>query len=77
MARSGGSGREQGDGTVGVVIVCAVCGAPAEGADLAGGIVPWGWMVDREAGGPVTVVCPGCARRHARDIEGKLDGSWW
>ena len=73
----GRSGGEDYGGTVGAVIACVRCGAPAEGADLARGIVPLGWMVDREAGGPVTVVCPGCARRHARDIEGKLDGSWW
>jgi hypothetical protein len=55
---------------------CGRCGAEAEGADLALGIVPLGWMVehDRER---VTVVCPACARRHARDIEGKLDASWW
>ncbi len=56
---------------------CARCGAEAEGADLAVGIVPLGWMVEHDAQRRVTVVCPACARRHARDIEGKLDASWW
>jgi hypothetical protein len=56
---------------------CVRCGAEAEGADLASGVVPLGWMVDRDPDRGVTLVCPACAHRHARDIEGKLDASWW
>jgi hypothetical protein len=59
------------------VTACTRCGAEAEGADLAEGIMPLGWMVERDGRRGVTVVCPDCARRHARDIEGKLDASWW
>ena len=56
---------------------CTQCGAVAEGADLDAGVVPLGWMVDRDAARGVTLVCPACARRHARAIEGKLDAAWW
>jgi hypothetical protein len=59
------------------MVACTRCGTPAEGADPAAGVVPLGWMVDRDARRGVTLVCPDCARRHARDIEGKLDASWW
>jgi hypothetical protein len=47
------------------------------GADLDAGLVPLGWMVDRDAARGITLVCPACARRHARAIEGQLDAAWW
>jgi len=59
------------------VIACSQCGTEAEGADLDAGFVPLGWMVDHDDQRRVTVVCPACARHHARAIEGKLDPSWW
>jgi hypothetical protein len=59
------------------MVACSQCGAEAQGADLARGIVPLGWMVEHDTRRRVTVVCPACARRHTRAIEGKLDASWW
>jgi hypothetical protein len=37
-------------------------------------------MIERRRDGDhvaVTVVCPACAHRHARAIEGGLEQAWW
>ncbi|WP_206797695.1 hypothetical protein [Amycolatopsis sp. MtRt-6] len=34
------------------------------------------WVATRERG-RVQWLCPDCARRHARDIEGKLPDEYW
>jgi len=58
------------------MVTCSQCGAQAEGLDP--DTPPLGWMVERDSlTGRTTVVCPDCARRHARAIEGKLDQAWW
>src|SRR5262245_26077748 len=55
---------------------CAECGTVADRTDP--GTVPLGWMVERDTRtGRTTTFCAGCARRHARAIEGKLDQAWW
>lgn len=64
---------------VGDVIACAQCGRFPDGADAPDAgqdAVPFDWMTDTDRGRR-TVVCPQCARRHARAIEGKLDRAWW
>jgi hypothetical protein len=58
------------------MVTCARCGTQEEGPgpDTA----PLGWMVERDSRtGRTAAVCPACARRHARSIEGKLDQAWW
>jgi hypothetical protein len=59
------------------MVTCAECAArPAEGSDP--DVVPLGWMLERDTRtGRTTAVCPECARRHSRAIEGKLDQAWW
>jgi hypothetical protein len=39
-----------------------------------------GWMVERgpsDDSARMTIVCPTCAHRHARAIEGGLEQAWW
>jgi hypothetical protein len=55
------------------VPACARC-ATEPPTDDAGEPVLLGWMVERAGS---VVICPACAHRHARDIEGGLDQSWW
>lgn len=49
---------------------CLRCAAPRDPASLA-------WVREREAGGRVRWLCPGCAHRHVRDIESRLPHDWW
>jgi hypothetical protein len=52
---------------------CLRCGTvrdPAEPAALA-------WACEPAGDGSARWLCPGCARRHARDIEAKLAPEWW
>ncbi len=35
------------------------------------------WASEREPDGRVSLLCPACARRHARDIEARLPPEWW
>ncbi|REH35834.1 hypothetical protein BCF44_117226 [Kutzneria buriramensis] len=56
------------------LVSCSICGrrrdlaaAPAEALT---------WVSERERGGQ-RWLCPGCARAHVRDIEGKLPAEYW
>lgn len=49
---------------------CLRCGAPRDPADPS-------WAAQREPGGAVRWLCPGCVRRHVLAIEAKLDAWWW
>ncbi|MFC4947719.1 hypothetical protein [Pseudonocardia sp. GCM10023141] len=52
---------------------CALCPAertPDDPSSLA-------WVREQEPGREVRWICPQCARRHVRDIEGKLAPEWW
>jgi hypothetical protein len=57
------------------VTSCSQCGV--EAGDDESGVVPLGWMFERQGQGPIIATCPACTRVHARAIEGKLDASWW
>jgi hypothetical protein len=35
------------------------------------------WVSERDERGDLRWLCPACARAHVRDIESKLDQSWW
>jgi hypothetical protein len=48
---------------------CARCGRTAEG-------LPLTWTCSVENGGRVHF-CDDCARRHLRNIEGRVDPAWW
>ncbi len=54
---------------------CDRCGtndpADAEGAGL-----PLGWSLETTSEG-FSRLCEACTRDHVRDIEAKLDASWW
>ncbi|MFH8571629.1 hypothetical protein [Streptomyces sp. NPDC017993] len=50
-------------------MVCARCGAVAEGA-------PPTWTCSVE-NGERRYFCDGCARENIRAIEGRLDSTWW
>jgi hypothetical protein len=50
--------------------ICSTCGAVAAAA------VPVNWSASLE-GGRRLWTCDGCARRHVRSIEAKLDSAWW
>jgi len=52
---------------------CRVCGAARDLRDPAA----VAWAVERDAGGHVSVICPHCTRRHARDIESGLPAEYW
>lgn len=52
---------------------CHRCGAVRPG----GGAARLAWSVEHDCGGRVRVLCPDCARRHARDIEARLPDAWW
>ncbi|GAA3439492.1 hypothetical protein GCM10018954_091130 [Kutzneria kofuensis] len=56
------------------LVSCSICGrrrdptaAPAEAL---------AWVSERDRGGQ-RWLCPGCARAHVRDIEGKLPAEYW
>ncbi|MFD7475064.1 hypothetical protein ACFV8Z_23610 [Streptomyces sp. NPDC059837] len=50
-------------------IVCARCGAPADGPPLT-------WTCSKE-NGTRHYFCDNCARSNLRAIEGRLDSAWW
>ncbi|QKW09024.1 hypothetical protein HUT18_24210 [Streptomyces sp. NA04227] len=50
-------------------IVCAQCGAKADGRELT-----WTCSVEN---GARRYFCDSCARTHIRAIEGRLDSGWW
>jgi hypothetical protein len=52
--------------------VCSRCGAAGDGSDL-----PPGWSLSNEEPGVVLRLCAECTRAHVRDIEAKLDETWW
>jgi hypothetical protein len=52
---------------------CLRCGAVRDPGDPAA--LAWACEPDPDAG--ARWICPGCARRHARDIEAKLAPEWW
>ena len=54
--------------------MCRRCGTTAEVADGAG--VPLGWSTSTDDG-RVSELCVRCTRDHVRDIEAKLDETWW
>jgi hypothetical protein len=55
-------------------VVCSRCGERRAGdEDPARALA---WVSDRE-GGVLAWLCPGCARDHVRDIEGKLPSEYW
>ncbi len=55
-------------------MACARCAVSAEGCD--GTEVPLGWSLTATEGGPAAL-CERCTREHVRDIEAKLDETWW
>jgi hypothetical protein len=56
---------------------CSGCGrTPGADEPVTDAGVPWTWSVSRD-GDRETVLCPDCAREHARSIEAKLDDEWW
>ncbi|MBW0105988.1 hypothetical protein I4I78_26510 [Pseudonocardia sp. KRD-291] len=52
---------------------CLLCGAVA----AAPGAATLTWARERDGNGRDRWLCPGCARRHVRDIEAKLAHEWW
>ena len=52
---------------------CRRCGTTAEGED---DTVPVAWSTSVDAG-RVDLLCAACTREHVRDIEAKLDETWW
>ncbi len=58
--------------TVGpMATVCSRCGT--EGGEVE---LPPGWSLSTEERGVVRL-CAACTRAHVRDIEAKLDETWW
>ncbi|MEU7426583.1 MULTISPECIES: hypothetical protein [unclassified Streptomyces] len=51
-------------------LVCARCGAPADGTPS----VTWTCSVEN---GVRQYFCDTCSRENLRAIEGRLDSSWW
>ncbi|MFD3514260.1 hypothetical protein [Streptomyces sp. NPDC058657] len=60
---------DQCSGDADACVVCARCGAVAQG-------VPPTWTFSVE-GGSRRHYCVDCARVHLRAIEGRLDSAWW
>jgi hypothetical protein len=50
-------------------VVCQRCGRTEQEA-------PLGWSLE-VIGGLRRWLCESCVRAHVRDIEGKLDDTWW
>lgn len=50
-------------------VVCSRCGQTADGR-------PLDWTVERDDGGQ-RWLCATCTHSHVRDIEARLDTSWW
>ncbi|MEU0795984.1 hypothetical protein ABZ342_38490 [Amycolatopsis sp. NPDC005961] len=55
-------------------VACVRCGR-TRGADE-DPATALAWVSSRERGG-LRWLCPDCARRHVRDIEGKLPDEYW
>ncbi|GAA4546695.1 hypothetical protein [Amycolatopsis samaneae] len=55
-------------------VVCHRCGRTRQDADDPAEALSW--VCDRDRGTP-RWLCPGCAREHVRDIEGKLPDEYW
>ena len=53
--------------------VCLLCRARREDE----GAAALAWARERDDDGRERWLCPGCARRHVRDIEAKLPHEWW
>ncbi|MEC3978973.1 hypothetical protein [Amycolatopsis sp. H20-H5] len=55
-------------------VLCSRCGLarPSDEAPA----VALAWASSRERG-ELRWLCPGCARQHVRDIEGKLPDEYW
>ncbi|MHA6794709.1 hypothetical protein ACVGVM_14545 [Pseudonocardia bannensis] len=54
-------------------VSCSLCGDvrdPSDPAALA-------WAGERDERGRDRWLCPGCTRRHTRDIEARLPVEWW
>jgi hypothetical protein len=55
-------------------VVCSRCGEQrSAGEDPLRAL---SWVADRDSG-ELRWLCPGCARAHVRDIEGKLPDEYW
>ena len=57
------------------ILVCETCGARTRD-EAETSRARLSWVRGVEAGREVWT-CDGCARRHLRSIEGKLDSAWW
>jgi hypothetical protein len=58
-------------------VTCAGCGRkPEQDATVNADGAPWTWSRAVDAHGR-TLLCPACAREHARSIEAQLGTDWW
>ncbi|MET9022051.1 hypothetical protein ABZV93_18920 [Actinopolymorpha sp. NPDC004070] len=74
MGASTGRGRRgaaAGERATAIMIDCDLCGTTAPGA-----VPPLGWVVSRERGS-VQHYCDRCARENVRNIECRLERSYW
>ena len=55
-------------------VACSRCGDRREADEDP--VRALAWVADRDSG-PLRWLCPGCARDHIRDIEGKLPSEYW
>jgi hypothetical protein len=55
-------------------VVCSRCGEQRPADEDA--LRALSWVADRDSG-ELRWLCPGCARAHVRDIEGKLPDEYW
>ncbi|SHG37556.1 hypothetical protein [Streptoalloteichus hindustanus] len=55
------------------VVACDRCEARRDPRDAMAAVT---WVPERTSGA-TRWLCPDCARRHVRDIEGKLPVEWW
>jgi transposase-like protein len=55
-------------------VVCARCGRTRSPDDDPATALAW---VSTRERGTLRWLCPDCARRHVRDIEGKLPDEYW
>jgi hypothetical protein len=57
------------------VATCSRCGS-VDPDDAGGDGLPLGWSLATSDRG-VDRLCTACTREHVRDIEAKLDETWW
>jgi hypothetical protein len=57
-----------------VAVSCVRCGRRRD--ERVSAAEALAWVSERERGA-VRWLCPACARRHVRDIEGKLPAEYW